>query len=418
MRAVTRITGQDRGPAMTAAPHRGRRLLRRACACLGVVLALVVASGVAAPALVTLADAPVEGTARPATARPAPAPGISVSGNRLLRDGEPFLPRGFNMIGLLTPDWCDRAPGIAAREHFDRPELAAARGWHADTLRFQVSQRGLADPAIPAPARQAYAQRVVDGVALARSAGFVVVVSMQDQFYGCGAVHPLPSRQTLDAWSRLAAALRADPYVLLELFNEPRNEADAAGWAQWRDGGSTPSANLGDPAVGHQALVDHLRSLGSTNVLVADAARLGERTTGMPRLADPTGNLAYGIHPYFFTNGPAWWDLHYAAAAADVPMIATEWNYRADGCGTAQERLAPALLDHLRRHSIGVLGHAFDVPGTTVADWTWRPTACGTPSGGAGLALQTFFAGLAARDRPQGQNGHFGPCHRTGAAAR
>jgi hypothetical protein len=370
-------------PAMPRAGSRAPVRLGRAAAVPALVIALVLAIG---PAGMGMPSATAAGE------------GVGVSGTLLTRDGAPFLPRGFNLIGLLTPAWCTRATGVAARTHYGQAELDAARAWGANTLRFQVSQRGLADPSVPAADRQAYLQLVRDGVALARSAGFVVIVSMQDQFYGCGEVHPMPSQQTLDAWSALAPALMADPDVLFELFNEPRNEADTAGWAQWRDGGSSPDANLGDPAVGHQRLVDHLRNLGSSNVLVADAARLGERTTGMPRLADPLGRIAYGIHPYNYTSGPTWWDRHYGDAAAEVPVIATEWNHLADGCGTAKERLAPDLLVYLRQHSIGVLAHAFDVPRTTIADWTWAPTACGTGAGGSGRVLQTFFAGLAGQD--------------------
>lgn len=320
-----------------------------------------------------------------------PDEGLSVSGNLLLRDGEPFLPRGFNMIGLLTPAWCDRAVGIAARDHFGPEELAAAASWSADTLRFQVSQRGLADRALPEADRAAYLASVVERVGVARAAGFVVIVSMQDQSYGCGDVHPLPSADTVDAWTVLAPELMADPYIAFELFNEPRNEADAAGWAQWLDGGSSPDANLGDVAVGHQALVDHLRGLGATNVLIADAARLGERTTGMPRLSDPLGRVAYGIHPYYYSRGPSWWDQHYGDAAAEVPLIATEWNYLPAECGTAHHHLAPDLLDYLRRHHIGVLAHAFDIPRTTVADWNWTPTECGSAVGGSGQVLRTWF---------------------------
>jgi hypothetical protein len=118
----------------------------------------------------------------------------------------------------------------------------------------------------------------------------------------------------------------------------------------------------------------------------------------MPRLVDRLGNLAYAIHPYYFTPGPSWWDLHYGDAAAEVPLIATEWNYLRSGCGRAEEQLAPDLLDYLRRHHIGVLGHAFDEPGTTVADWSWTPTSCATATGGSGRLLQSSFTGLAGRD--------------------
>jgi hypothetical protein len=321
-------------------------------------------------------------------------PGVTVTGNHLLRDGEPWLPRGFNMVGLLTPQWCDRTVGQAARERFGADELAAARDWGADVLRFQVSQGGLADPSVPERDRAAYREHVLDGVERARDAGFAVIVSMQDQFYGCGEIHPLPTAATVDAWRVLVPSLRRDPSVLIELFNEPRNEDDDAGWAQWRDGGSSPDADLGDRAVGHQALVDAVREMGSRNVLIADTARLGERSAGLPLLDDPLERVAYGIHPYYYVRGESWWDEHYGDLAAAAPVVATEWNHLADECGTDAERMAPDLLDYLRRHRIGVLGHAFDVPGTTVADWDWTPTRCGTGAGGSGALLRDWFRSL------------------------
>ena len=79
-------------------------------------------------------------------------------------------------------------------------------------------------------------------------------------------------------------------------------------------------------------------------------------------------------------------------------LIATEWNYLADDCGSSREAQAPAFLDYLRRHHIGVLGHAFDVPGTAVADWQWTPTECGTAAGGSGRVLRSFFESLEGLD--------------------
>jgi hypothetical protein len=397
---------------MAAPPRSSRnRIPRRlrvgaaALTCLFAGLALVaatapherLASAVVPPPALLMPDAgpPV---AEPSPEEPPPAPGITVDGERLLRDGEPWVARGFNMVGLLTPAWCDRRVGVAAREHLGAEEFAAARDWGADALRFQVSQRGLADPAVAESDRAAYRDTVLDGVAKARAAGFAVVVSMQDQYFGCGDVHPLPSAETVEAWRALVPTLTEDSGVLLELFNEPRNEDDGPGWAQWRDGGHSPDANLGDAAVGHQALVDAVRRMGSTNVLVADAARLGERSGGLPLLEDPLDRLAYAVHPYYYVLGRPWWDEHYGDLAQGAPVLATEWNYLGDECGTDAQRLAPDLLDYLSQHSIGVFGHAFDIPGTTVADWSWTPTRCGTAAGGSGALLQNHFRSLARGD--------------------
>ena len=211
----------------------------------------------------------------------------------------------------LAPDWCNTGQGPAARARFGQAELDAAKGWNANTLRFQVSQRGLADPNISQAARDAYLQRVVDGVELARSNGFMVIASMQDQSNGCGPARPLPSDQTLSAWSVLAPALKDDPYVMFELFNEPNVSNTTAGWARWRDGGDGPTTNQGDTPVGHQALIGLLRGLGADNVLIADGVNKAERLSGMPLLEDTSGQLMYAIHPYYLANGESWWDQQY-----------------------------------------------------------------------------------------------------------
>src|SRR5215210_1663335 len=131
------------------APWPGRRAGHERCAdraatplllATGVLLAPLVLGPVVAPLAgvsVTAVPAPVPrsggGVPGPAAAPTEPArstPGLRIEGNRLLKDGEPFLPRGFNMIGLLTPAWCDRIPGVVAREHFGEAELRAARHWH------------------------------------------------------------------------------------------------------------------------------------------------------------------------------------------------------------------------------------------------------------------------------------------------
>jgi fibronectin type 3 domain-containing protein len=319
--------------------------------------------------------------------------GLRVSGNQLTRNGYDFLPRGFNMIGLLAPAWCVTGQGPAAASHFGQAELDAAKDWNANTLRFQVSQRGLADPSIAQTARDAYLQRVIDGVQLARSNGFVVIVSMQDQSNGCGLSHPLPSALTATAWNVLAPALMTDRQVMFELFNEPAVENTAEGWTQWRDGGIGPTTNLGDAPVGHQALIDQLRSLGAKNVLIADGVNYAERLQGMPLLDDGTGQLMYGVHPYYLNNGETWWNQQWGYLTSTVPVIATEWNYHAPDCNTPKATLAQKLMAYLQEHRVGLLAHAFDVPGGTItSDWSWSPTDCATAEGGSGKVTKDYFA--------------------------
>lgn len=333
-----------------------------------------------------------------------PKVGPRLVGGQLTVGGQPFLPRGFNLIGLLAPAWCKSGQAPLAASHFGDAELDAAKAWNANTLRFQVTQRGLADPGVASADRDAYLAKVVDGVRLARSHGFFVIVSLQDQSNGCGPAHPLPTNMTVAAWQVLAPALMDDAGVMFELFNEPNVDATSAGWLQWRDGGTGATTNLGDTPVGQQALLDKVRGLGAKNVLIADVLDKGEKMNGLLPLSDGASQLMYGIHPYFFDNGVTWWDQKFGTASATYPVIATEWNFRADGCRTVKASLAADFLAYLRSHRIGLLTHAFDVPGTTITtDWLWTPTDCAGSQGGSGKQTLDYFTGQTDPEPGVGQ---------------
>lgn len=342
----------------------------------------------------------------------ASASGVTIEGAQLLLNGRPFYPRGFNMVGLLQPDGCTKGAG-AARKVFGERELLAARDdWAANTVRFQVSQRGL-DPQDPIY-RASYVTRIADGVALARRLGFVVVVSMQDQSLGCGDTHPLPSAATERSWRSLAPLLRTDPHIVAELFNEPDNDVTDAGWAQWRNGGTSPLANLGAPAVGHQQLLETLRALGVSNVVLADGARKSARFTGIPLLSDqlPQAQVGYSVHPYYFHNfatatlaqDRSGWESRFGFMAERHVLLATEWNTRLTSCTAGGDARAPDLLAYLREKNIGLLGQAFDIPDTMVRNITdWPPTTlagygCNRIGPDAGQLVQDHFRELAGID--------------------
>ncbi|MEO6776125.1 MAG: cellulase family glycosylhydrolase [Kofleriaceae bacterium] len=322
--------------------------------------------------------------------------GMSVVGNHLQKDGQTWKAHGFNMIGALSPAWCKQNNGVAAREHFGSPELETAiDGWHANAIRLQISQRGLEDPTLTATQRADYLAMVKTDVQLARSLGLVVILSMQDQSVGCGPVHPLPSTQTVAAWKVLAPAFKNWRYVMYELFNEPQNGTSDAAWAQWRDGGASPLANLGDTTVGFQTLVSTVRATGANNVLLADGALKAEHLDNISShvLTDPAGGhgIAYAIHPYYFTPDQPYWEKSWGFLAASHALVATEWNYLAEDCGTAKQTLAPKFLNWLDTNGIGITAHAFDFQKTLVSDWSWTPTHCGGAVGGAGQVLKTWF---------------------------
>ncbi len=315
-----------------------------------------------------------------------PATGIGVSGNRLTRNGQPWTPKGLSMIGALT-----KGSAVTAYQHWGTAELAAAASWGADALRFQVSQPSL-DPQ-DAQYSAAYLTRVESMVSLAEAHGFALILSMQDQSLAGGNADPLPTASTVRAWQKLAPVFAADRNVIYELYNEPDNAADAAGWAAWKNGTAT--------TVGHQHLVDVIRAAGAKNVLLADGARKAEILTGVPLLNDPLGRMGYASHPYYVDsiNGhPTAWDDRFGNLSATVPVVVTEWNDTSTGtCEADAPTRAPQLVTYLGQHHIGIFGWAFDLPGTLVKDWSWTPTTltgftCGTTGGGVGALLKSTYS--------------------------
>ncbi len=319
--------------------------------------------------------------------------GIRVTGNQLRKDGSLFIPHGFNMVGVLSPPGCTNAIGTTARNHFGQAEMNAAKQWHANILRFQVSQTGLSTT--NSSKLSQYITQIEHSVALARSNGFVVILSMQDQGISCGKAHPLPNAATVTAWNNLAPHFAKDPYVIFELFNEPQNDTTTNGWDQWLNGGNLPLANDGTTSVGHQTLVTDIRSLGANNVIIADGAGFAEKLQGIPMLQDIRSGrgIAYAVHPYTYTekSEQTAWNTRFGYLTATVPVIATEWHYKLNQCGTKAQTLAPTFLSYLQSHHIGILAHAFDVPGFIITGWSWAPTTCGASGSGPGSLIKNFF---------------------------
>jgi hypothetical protein len=283
------------------------------------------------------------------------------------------VPVGFTVVGLVHPSAEGGTAWAAGRLDATVDEALA---WGANTIRFQLSQRGL-DPTDPLYS-DAYVARIAGGVSLARARGLVVMLSIQDQALSGGSSHGQPSGATIRDWQTLAARFNGQPNVLYEIFNEPQNQPTPDGWAVWRNGGP-PERNQGTPAVGHQAVLDAIRATGATNVVVADAAQFAQRLDGVPLLHDPLGQVAYAVHPYLThtLREPADWDPGFGFLSTQYPVIATEWTAVpwVRFCHPEWETTSPQLLAFLQQRNIGMLAWALDVLNTLVADPGYTPTS-------------------------------------------
>jgi hypothetical protein len=329
---------------------------------------------------------------------------ITVQGSHLLRDGVPWTPRGVQIVGDVAPDAALSGKYVDAHAHFGVAELQAAVADHADLIRFQVSEFGL-DPLGPLYS-PAYVQEVQSAVDTARSLGLGVIVSLQaEPPAGEPTRCPLPDGGAQRAWGVLAPMFAGDGDVMFELYNEPGVFAATVGWIQWRDGGEIIYPGGSCQAVGMQGLVNQIRAQAPQNVIIVPSPKGEQTLAGRVPIIDPAHRgdpqLAYGIHYPSLTRGSTWWDKAFGAASAKVPVIVTEWDANSTTtCVANSPAESQLLLDYLASKEIGIVGFAFDLPGTIVADYSYAPTsyagfACGVPGGGPGQMLFGYFAAEA-----------------------
>jgi hypothetical protein len=294
-------------------------------------------------------------------------------------------------VGLVAPTKNLSGAYIVANHRFGPEELDAIKAYGADLIRFQVSQGGLdLDSPIYRPE---YLETLVRGVRMARSKGFIVILSMQSQKpSGLDDPRGLPNDSTARAWRRLAPLFTADDGIIFELFNEPSNARDQPGsaeptWAQW--------------LAAHQPLLDQVRQEGARNALIVDGLRYAQTLKDAPPLADPMSNVIYAVHPYPLAklSSSHDWDEAFGRFAERHPVLITEWNAQpVRSCSDDLSAFATDLLAYARAHHIGVVGWAFDLPGTLLrsdgSPTSYSGFSCsGVRVGvGAGAALHGYFA--------------------------
>jgi hypothetical protein len=216
----------------------------------------------------------------------------------------------------------------------------------------------------------------------------------------------LPDAGALRAWQQLAPMFAGDPGVMFELYNEPGIAPGPVGWQNWLNGGTIYATNgLGCDAVGMQTLIDTIRQYAPSNVIVVPGLKGEQTLAGMPALTDPSNptdpQFAYGVHYPSLSLGSLKWDHEFGNLSAKAPVIVTECDQNSshDCIDNAPERSA-LLMGYLAGKGIGIVGFAFDLPGTIVVDYSYTPTsyttfACGHAADGPGELLFGAFAGLA-----------------------
>ncbi|MBQ0826399.1 cellulase family glycosylhydrolase [Streptomyces tagetis] len=281
-------------------------------------------AGLAALVGLVLAGAlcPAGASAREA-APPAAAPGLHISGGRLLEgNGNDFVMRGVNHAHTWYPGRTGSFADIKALgANTVRVVLSDGHRWTRDT------------PAdVAAVIERCKANRLICVLEVHDTTGYG-----ED-----GAAGTLD--HAADYWIGLKDVLAGqEGHVIVNIGNEPWGNTDPAGW-------TAPTL----------AAVRKLRAAGLAHTLMVDAPNWGQDWQGVMKAqartvrdADPTGNLIFSIHMYsVFDTAQKVTDYLDTFVAAGLPLVIGEFGGPADQYGDPDEN---TMITAAQRRGLGWL---------------------------------------------------------------
>jgi hypothetical protein len=302
---------------------------------------------------------------------------LTVVGNKVVTNtGKPYIPEGISVYGGLEARRYDSNTG----NNYAQIQ-AAAQYWHSNTIRLQVAESNLFTHLKKG---QDYNPRfmnaLVNQVNYAHSFGMAVVINDQTEFTSNTLS---PTTKTAQFWNVVAQQFETEPYVIFDLFNEPRltSEADVnrlaenvqyspevdahllsyhkpavpmtsgEAWRVWRDGGNVN----GKAYLGMQALVNQIRSKGISNLIWVEGT-YGARKLPPQQYLLSGDNLVYTIHHPNLNNPYSWQSI--GTLAATHPVVEGEWaQYQSSWaeCFSRAYVNAPKYLSYLQNHNIGII---------------------------------------------------------------
>jgi endoglucanase len=313
----------------------------------------------------------------PPSSRPTDSTSFHVSGNKVVEtNGTQFVPYGFVFECLASTTLaCEKPSGAEPVTDTDRIKVAA-RYWHANTIRLQVSQEHLFSRT---PYNSSYLNQLDREVALVNRLGMVAIVTLQEEEFDGP---PLPTESASRFWAFMATHFKHDQMVMFDLYNEPRlkpYEGETWMWNIWRNGGSVDMHGVDETFVGMQSLVNQIRGEGAQNVIVAEGNRGDHDLSDLPGFLLRGTNIAYGMEPDLTptTDSPAQWDAAYGHLSATVPIMMEAFqDYATAGtCFTDSPTVLPELLSYLHSHQLGLLSWTLNPGNMMVGENPEQPTS-------------------------------------------
>jgi len=340
-----------------------------------------------------------------------PASGsFNVSGNMIVGPGgQQFVPYGVVVECLaehttdITKLCAGPASGVSAgalvRANTGAAIVtAAAQGWNANIIRFQVSQENLFSGP-NGSVNPAYVDLVDSFVTQTNRLGMVATITLQEEDqHG----YAYPTESSVLFWQYMASHYKSSPGVFFDLYNEPQLPTTVAGsednvWNIWQHGGNALSVQTGvhqvlgttDIAyVGMQTLVNTVRAQGANNIVIAEGPHYDQDLTELTSHYLTGSNIAYGTEPNLASNKilpgndrtMAEQYVRFGQYIKAVPIIPEAFldNYGTRSCDPNSPTDVPALLQYLKSLDMGLIFYSLEPGLAIVGSNLSEPTSYGT----------------------------------------
>ena len=329
---------------------------------------------------------------------------FKVIGNRVISsNGALYIPEGISVYGGLEDT--DYGENVA---NIDAQIIAAAQYWHANTIRFQISESNLfINSSHGESYNTQFLQAIINQVNLAQSLNMVVVLNDQTEFTSNT---PNPTAVTTKFWKVMSQTFKGRSSVIFDLFNEPRLESansskgtitannrpiflggvpphanrlhhtthtiSASTWNIWKNGGQVN----GVAYVGMQTLVNQIRSYGVKNLIWVEGPNQARELPSAIYLIKGS-NIVYSIH-HPNLNNPSSWD-QIGNLSKIAPVVDGEWaQYQSPWaeCYSHAYTNAPLYLNYLQSHGVGIIAWSLQA-GSLLQDNAYIiPTNLNTPN--------------------------------------
>jgi len=255
----------------------------------------------------------------------------------------------------------------------DQASVDAMKAWKINSVRIPLNEdcwlglNGLS----PSVSGRTYQNAVADFVSLFLNNDIYVILDLHWTAAGTTIPTkqaPMPNKDhSIDLWKSVASTFKGNNAIIFDLFNEPypgdNTWDNSAAWACWRNGGNC--SGLDFEAAGMQDLVDAVRSVGASNILMlgglAYSNSFAQWIQYVPN--DPLKQLAGSWHSYNFNycNNQNCWQQYVYPVAQKFPIIIGEF-----GENDCNHGYVDTLMEWADQNRLSYLG------------WTWNNWDCGS----------------------------------------